>query len=109
MEEVIPHWKQAQLEAEQKRAEQKSYPELGKIVKFSGEYGVVIFTEDYKGDTSMHPIEALCVRWDTPKEFDSEQFGFFDYEYIDEYEFKYINMDGTLKDEFKNHKTKSKK
>ena len=72
----------------------QKYPDLGKIVKYKGEYGVVIlssYCKDGSGD-----IEEV-VRWDTNTEFDNEQYGFLDYEYIDSYEFKYINIDGTLK------------
>ena len=97
MEETVPHWKQAQIEAEKKRALKEKFPDLGKIVKFSGEYGVVILGS-YTDGVEM---QEQVVRWDTPNEFDSEQYGFFDYEYLDSYDFKYINMDGSLKAEFK--------
>ena len=62
--------------------------DIGKIVRFSGEVGVVVM---YEGEE--------CVRWDTDKEYDYEQYGFFDYEYLDEYVFQYINMDGSLKNQ----------
>lgn len=96
MSEEVPNWKQKMLDAKAKKEMDSKYPDLGKIVKYSGEYGLVIL-----GDYGNNENEEV-VRWDTPKEFDNEQYGFFDYEYIDEYEFKYINLDGTLKEEFKN-------
>jgi len=70
----------------------KKHPEIGKIVKYDGEYGVVLYRPDIKFN-----LHGLVVRWDTKKKEDFEQFGFFDYEYIDNYEFKYINKDGSLK------------
>jgi hypothetical protein len=64
--------------------------DIGKIVKYSGEYGIVmVINEDNK--------PSIVVRWDTHKEDDFEQYGQLEYKFIDEYEFKYINMDGTLK------------
>jgi len=95
MSEEIPYWKQLEIEANQKKELHAKYPDLGKIVKYQGEYGVVIMGSYEFGNDDIH---EQVVRWDSPKEFDSEQYGFFDYEYIDEYEFKYINMDGTLKE-----------
>lgn len=94
MEETIPAWKQAQLDAEAKREQALKYPDLGKIVRYEGETGVVIlgtFHRDGSGEVEQ------VVRWDTPKKWDSEQYGFFPYTYLDSYEFKYINQDGTLK------------
>ena len=73
----------------EKRIEKK-YPDLGKIVKFAGEVGVVVL---YPNDKDLE----LAVRWDTKDGNDYEQYGFFDYEYLDSYDFKYINLDGTLK------------
>jgi uncharacterized alpha/beta hydrolase family protein len=86
----MEYWKEQEL-LKKKRIELKQkYPELGKIVKFSGEVGVVVIDPN---DTEWE----LAVRWDTKDENDYEQFGFFDYEYLDSYDFKYINLDGTLK------------
>jgi hypothetical protein len=90
----IPYWKQQQLEAESKKKIAEQYPDLGKIVRYQGETGIVILGS-YCRDGSSGVEEV--VRWDTPKEFDNEQYGFFPYTYLDSYEFKYINPDGTLK------------
>ena len=100
----MEHWKIEMEKSKKEKEIKKRYPELGKIVKFKGEYGIVLLSPDFEfswdGYNPGDEVEDLCVRWDTRKEFDSEQF-FFDYEYLDEYDFKYINMDGTLKDEYK--------
>ena len=103
-------------EQEFKKKEQefkKKYSEIGKIVKYKGEYGVVVFDPEFEDDGEPFDknkcyIGAYAVRWDTKREFDLEQY-FFPYEFIDSYEFKYINMDGTLKDEFKLKLRKKKK
>jgi len=89
--EEVPHWKQAELEAKRKKELQAKYPNIGKIVKYEGEYGVIIFGDFGNGK------EEEIVRWDSKDEADTEQFGFFDYEYIDNHEFEHINPDGTLK------------
>ena len=63
---------------------------IGKVVKYKGEYGIVVVQDN-----------TLCVRWDTKKEFDSERLdgGNFIPEIASDqnYEFKWINRDGTLK------------
>lgn len=109
MEETIPHWKQQQLEAEQKKFLKQWYPEIGKIVSFSGEVGVVVFSpgwkvededpEYFKYKPGEFYTEAYSVRWDTKSDFDYEEYaeGTFDYKTLDSYEFKYINPDGTRK------------
>jgi hypothetical protein len=101
MAEDVPYWKQQMLDAQAKKEEAKKYPDLGKIVKFEGEYGVIILDTYHEGNEEL---KEQVVRWDTPREFDNEQYegSPFQYEFIDNYEFKYINMDGTLKEQFKN-------
>lgn len=99
----MEYWKE-QEELKKKRQQlKKNYPEIGKIVKFSGEVGVVVFTPDWNVEDENPEYkpggytDGYSVRWDTPDESDYEQYGFFDYEYLDSYDFKHINMDGTLK------------
>ncbi len=99
----MENWEIEMNKAKAKKSIKDKYPDLGKIVKFKGEYGVVVLSPDFKLEderTDYKPgsyTDAYCVRWDSSEEFDHEQYGFFDYEYIDSYDFKYINMDGTLK------------
>lgn len=87
-------WEIDRDEAKKAKLIKETYPNIGRIVKYKGEYGVVILGTDCKDDITIY---EEVVRWDTNKEFDNEEFGFFDYKFIDEYEFKYINNDGTLK------------
>lgn len=99
----MEQWKIDMNEAKRKKELKKKYPHIGKIVKYKGEYGVVCFDPDFKIEdiNSTSDIkyfdDIYAVRWDTNTIFDYEQYGFLDYEYIDSYDFKYINMDGTLK------------
>jgi hypothetical protein len=86
----MEYWQEQELLKKQKKELKKKYPDLGKIVKFAGEVGVVVLDPNDKD-------WELAVRWDTKDENDYEQYGFFDYEYLDSYDFKYINLDGTLK------------
>jgi hypothetical protein len=90
-EEEVPYWKQQMIDSKKKKEQSRKYPDVGKIVKYDGEYGVVI-VGDY-GNGKMGSV----VRWDTPNEDDTEQYGFFDYEYLGDYNFKHINKDGSLK------------
>lgn len=90
----MEQWEIDMNKAKELKALKQKYPDLGKIVYYEGEYGIIIlgsYCKDGSGD-----IEQV-VRWDTNKEFDNEQYGFLDYKYIDSYDFKYINIDGTLK------------
>ena len=65
--------------------------DIGKIVKYSGEYGLVMLAP------STVKFDKIVVRWDTNKDCDYEGYGQLEYKFIDEYEFKHINLDGTLK------------
>lgn len=90
----MEQWEIDMNKAKELKVLKQKYPDLGKIVFYEGEYGVVIlgsYCNDGSGD-----IEEV-VRWDTNKKFDNEQYGIIDYKFIDSYEFKYINIDGTLK------------
>lgn len=88
----MQYWEIEKKKAEEKRELQKKYPDLGKIVKYEGEVGVVILgSYDYSNPEDIEEV----VRWDTNKEWDNEQYGFFNYQYLDSYNFKYINPDGT--------------
>lgn len=88
----MEHWEIEKNKADAKKALHTKYPELGKIVTFQNEYGVVLLSED---------SEELCIRWDTNQEFDFEQYPYGcwgdGFKFVEKYEFKYINMDGTLK------------
>jgi hypothetical protein len=110
----MEHWEIEMIKAKKAQEIKRKYPDVGKIVKFKGEYGVVIFDPNFNFEDEYPEYkpgsysDAYAVRWDTKKEFDLEQY-FFDYEYLDSYEFKYINMDGSLRDEFKEELSKKKK
>lgn len=101
--DTLPEWKLLEIEAKKKQKLKSDYPDIGKIVTYKGDYGVVVFKPDWKPedeDPCYKPgmyTDAYAVRWDSKKEFDYEDYGFLDYTYLDEYEFKHINKDGTLK------------
>lgn len=87
------------MKSKEKKSLEKKYPDLGKIVKYKKEVGIVVLgSYDY----SNPDMKQEVVRWDSNKEWDYEQYGFCDYQYLDFYNFKYINLDGTLKTKFKN-------
>ena len=102
-DEEIPYWKQQMDIAKKKQALKTNYPDIGKIVRYKGDVGVVCFDPNWKPEDEYPDYvpgmytDAYAVRWDTPKEFDYEQYGFFPYTHLDSYDFKYINMDGSLK------------
>jgi hypothetical protein len=87
MSESIPEWKRLQLEAERNRLIKSKLPDLGKIVRYKGDTGVVTLSPDKSLDdytieqlNEMHPVDMqnfIAVRWDTDKEYDYEQYGFF--------------------------------
>ncbi len=84
-------WEEQKKLKEERELEKKKYPLLGTIVKFSGEYGVLVKDEDSEG--------RYLVRWDNKRESDFEEFAQLNYEYPTDYELKHINPDGTLKTE----------
>lgn len=95
--EEVPYWKQQQLKSDSKKALKLKYPDLGRVVFYKGEYGVLVETPNYEEGEDMCP---LSIRWDTNKENDFEEFsgGNWMPDFIDNpYTFKYINTDGTLK------------
>ncbi len=98
----MEHWEEEMIKSKAKNALKEKYPDIGKIVKYKGEVGVVIFDPNFNFEDEYPEYEpgkysdAYAVRWDTKKESDLEQY-FFDYEYLDSYDFKFINIDGTLK------------
>ena len=85
--EYMEYWQEQEEIKKQKKLLKEKFPLIGQIVYYKGEYGVVLYDED---------DNDYMVRWDTNRESDYEGFGL-PYKYIDKYEFKYINMDGTLK------------
>jgi hypothetical protein len=106
----MEHWELEMIKAKKAREIKQNYPDIGKIVKYKGEYGVVIFDPNFNLEDEYLEYkpgmytDAYAVRWDSRKEFDLEQYGFFDYEYIEQYEFKFINLDGSLKEEYARRK-----
>lgn len=99
----MEYWQEQEMLKKQRQKLKNDYPDIGKIVQFKGEVGVVVFSPDWKiedEDPNYKPglyTEAYAVRWDTKDENDYEQYGFFDYKYLKSYNFKFINIDGTLK------------
>jgi hypothetical protein len=99
----MEHWEIEMIKSKKAKALREKYPDIGKIVKYKGEYGVVIFDPNFNLEDEYPEYkpgmctDAYAVRWDTRREYDLEQYGFFDYEYVEHYEFKHINMDGSLK------------
>lgn len=97
----MEYWQEQELLKKQRNLLKTNYPDIGKIVQYKGETGVVVFSPDWKIEDESPGYkpglytEAYCVRWDTNREFDHEQYGFFDYKYLKSYEFKYINPDGS--------------
>lgn len=69
--------------------------DIGKIVRYDNETGIVLYDPEYAD------WDSIFVRWDTNKENDYEGYGGLPYIFLDSYDFKYINKDGTLKEEFK--------
>lgn len=66
---------------------------IGKIICCFGEYGVVIETPK----EFVSNLDEICVRWDTKIENDYEGYLGMVAEIVENYELKYINIDGTLK------------
>lgn len=67
--------------------------DIGKIVQYKGEKGVIIRTPS----NLVEHIGEVCVRWDNKKSDDYEGYYGMPCKFIDDYELKYINTDGTLK------------
>ncbi len=67
--------------------------DIGKIVQYKGEKGVLVRTPSHLEEH----IGKICVRWDNKKEDDYEGYYGMPCKFIDDYELKYINADGTLK------------
>ncbi len=67
--------------------------DIGKIVRYKGEKGVVIKTPT----ELVEHIGEICVRWDNNKKSDYEGYYGMQCTFIEDYELKYINIDGTLK------------
>jgi hypothetical protein len=104
----MEHWELEMIKSKKEQELKKKYPDIGKIVKYKGEYGLVVFDSTFEDDGEPFDkdkfyIDAYAIRWDSKREFDLEEY-FFDYEFIDSYEFNYINMDGNLKDKYKKKK-----
>ena len=101
----MEHWEIEMIKSKKEKELKKKYDKIGKIVKYRGEYGLVVFDPEFKDDGTPY-IEGVdysdryAIRWDSKKEFDLEQY-FFPYEFIDSYEFNYINMDGSLKEQYR--------
>lgn len=107
MSEEIPHWKQQELLTKEKKEKEALYKEkifgyadLGKVVTYESEYGVLVLTSDFGLDAGPDGLPEVCIRWDTAKEFDFEEYngGNVIADIVTEaYTFKHINQDGTLK------------
>jgi hypothetical protein len=99
----MEQWEEEMIKAKEKKSLKEKYPDIGKIVKYKGEVGVVVFNPNFNFEDEYPEYkpgmytDAYMVKWDNKKEWDYEQYGFFEYEYLDSYEFKFINIDGTLK------------
>ena len=79
-----------------KKKENFDFPcteDIGKIIHYKGEKGVVIKTPL---ELAEH-IGEVCVRWDNKKKNDYEGYYGLPCEFVDDYELKHINIDGTLK------------
>lgn len=68
--------------------------DIGKIVQYSGEKGVVIRTPK----DLIENLGEVCIRWDNKRKDDYEGYYGMPCTFIDDYELKHINIDGTLKD-----------
>lgn len=95
-------WKLEAEKAKQRKQEKESWSKMmkskygelmdwvGKVVKFKGEYGIIVIKDD-----------ELFIRWDTKRVNDYESFdgGNWMPEIVKDqnYNFKHINIDGTLK------------
>ena len=72
-------------------AKDQRYLDVGKIVRYGGETGVVVCDPNYAD------WDSIFVSWDTKGGNDYEGYGGLPYIFLDSYEFKYINPDGTKK------------
>ena len=90
----MEHWQIEKEKSDKVKKIKNLYPDFGKIVKYEGEVGLVVFNpkwklEDERPDYNPNTYtDAYSVRWDSNDERDYEQYGSFDYEYLAEYEFK---------------------
>lgn len=96
------NWKEynerKKFEKERIKELEEEFPDLGKIVYYDGEYGLVILDrhitiEQLIADNYDKSIEPICVRWDSNKDYDYEQYGFLNYKFIDNYNFKHIKKE----------------
>ena len=94
----IPYWKQEMLKAEKRNKIKEDFPDLGRIVKYRGEYGVVVY-EDLVKEVTGEDAEygPLYVSWDSKGGGDFEGFPGLPYVFLDKYKFKNINNDGRSK------------
>lgn len=101
----IPEWEQLALISQEKRDKEKflsetviGYEDLGKIITYKGKYGVLVLSSDFGLDDENNDT-AVCIRWDTNKKFDFEEYvgGNWVGNFVNNsYEFKFINKDGTF-------------
>lgn len=102
-----PLWLVEKEKADIKKQLKQEFPEIGKFVSFKGEIGVIIHfrmsetlnTPDIEEEKYIRSLGPLFVSWDSEEE-DYEQYGFFDYEYLTDVKFKYINKDGSRKNPY---------
>lgn len=91
----MEQWEKDMIEAKKKKELKEKYPELGKIVRRKGrskwEYGVVVLDKFDDGNE-----EELFIRYDSVEE-SLEQLCGLPFEVDENYELKFINIDGSVK------------
>lgn len=93
----LPEWKQRQLDALKRLALKEKFPEIGKIVKFEGEFGIIVHRDQVPSNYQERLTDNwdLFIAWDSPEGGEYEQYGFFgDIIYDGDYTLKYINSNG---------------
>lgn len=83
-------WQKLAEESKAKKEFKKKWPLLGTVVSRMGEKGVIVLIDLGDGD-------EYGIRYDNKREYDTEQLDGLPWDECPDYELKYINTDGTLK------------